>query len=167
MRKLLMRIVFGVLLGAAALHALSRAADNPPVAMNESGLAIQGYDAVAYFTEGKPVLGDPAYSFDWQGATWQFASAAQRDAFAADPERYAPQFGGYCAYAVTQGHAAPASPEVWSITDGKLYLNLGPGVQSLWQEDLKGNIARAANNWPGALIDPGRRQPVPETATNR
>jgi len=68
---------------------------------------------------------------------------------------------------VTQGHAAPASPEVWSITDGKLYLNLGPGVQSLWQEDLKGNIARAANNWPGALIDPGRRQPVPETATNR
>lgn len=167
MSKLAMRIVLGLVLSAAALHAVSRAADNPPVAMNEQGFAIQGYDPVAYFTEGRPMPGDPAYSFDWEGATWLFASAAHRDAFAADPQKYAPQFGGYCAYAVSKGHAAPASPEVWSITDGKLYLNLGPGVQSLWQEELGANIARAVNNWPGALVDPGKRQAAPAATSNR
>ena len=81
-------------------------------------------------------------------ATWLFASAAHRDTFAANPEHYAPQFGGYCAYAISKGHVQVARPEIWSIVDGKLYLNLGPGAQKKWQADVSGNIARATNNWP-------------------
>ena len=142
-------------------------ADNPPVAIDDAGRAIRGYDAVAYFSDGQPQPGSAAFSHDWKGAVWLFASAAHRDAFAADPERYAPQFGGYCAYAISKGHALEARPEVWSIVDDRLYLNLGPGAQSLWREDVPGNIARATNNWPGALVDPGRRRAVPEERGDR
>jgi YHS domain-containing protein len=142
-------------------------ADNPPVVADEAGRAIDGYDTVAYFTDGQPQPGDAAYSHEWNGAVWLFTSAAHRDAFKADPERYAPQFGGYCAYAVSKGHAVKAKPEVWSIVDDKLYLNLGPGAQARWQEDVSGNITRAANNWPGALIDPGRRTATPDSGGDR
>ncbi len=142
-------------------------ADNPPVAIDDSGRAIRGYDAVAYFEDGQPQPGSAAFSHDWKGAVWLFASAAHRDAFATDPERYAPQFGGYCAYAVSKGHALEARPEIWSIVDDKLYLNLGPGAQSLWREDVPGNIARATSNWPGALVDPGRRKAAPEVGGDR
>ncbi len=147
-------VAVALLLGGLAL------ADNPPVAIDEEGRAIQGYDAVAYFADGEPQPGNAMFSHDWEGATWLFASATHRDAFKADPERYAPQFGGYCAYAITKGHVQVARPEVWSIVDGKLYLNLGPGAQKKWQADVPGNIARATNNWPSALVDPGRRKAV-------
>ena len=142
-------------------------ADNPPVAIDDAGRAIQGYDTVAYFSDSQPQPGSAAFSHDWKGATWLFASAAHRDAFAADPERYAPQFGGYCAYAISRGHAQKANPAVWSIVDDKLYLNLGPAAQSRWREDVPGNIARATNNWPGALIDPGRTKATPEAGGDR
>jgi YHS domain-containing protein len=142
-------------------------ADNPAVSTDDTGHAIRGYDAVAYFTDGQAQPGLAAYSHDWKGAVWLFASAAHRDAFKADPARYAPQFGGYCAYAITKGHALEARPEIWSIVDGKLYLNLGPGAQTKWQADVPGNIARAVNNWPGALVDPGRRKAVPEESGDR
>ncbi len=142
-------------------------ADNPPVAIDDAGRAIRGYDAVAYFADGEPQPGSAAFSHDWNGAVWLFASAAHRDAFEADPERYAPQFGGYCAYAITKGHALEARPEVWSIVDDKLYLNLGPGAQQKWRADVPGNIARAVNHWPGALVDPGRRKAVPEESGDR
>jgi len=141
--------------------------DNPAVAIDDAGRAIRGYDAVAYFAEGQPQPGKAAFSHDWEGAVWLFASAAHRDAFKADPARYAPQFGGYCAYAISKGHALEARPEIWSIVDNRLYLNLGPGAQSRWREDVAGNIARAVNNWPGALIDPGRRKAVPEGGGDR
>lgn len=142
-------------------------ADNPVVSIDKSGRAIEGYDTVAYFTDGKPRQGDPAFSHDWNGATWLFASAEHRDAFAADPERYAPQFGGYCAYAISKGHAIMAKPKVWSIVDDKLYLNLGPGAQTRWQGDLPGNMARAVNNWPSALVDPGRSKSVTDKGEER
>ncbi len=142
-------------------------ADNPPVAIDDAGRAIRGYDAVAYFSDGQPQPGNAVYSHDWKGAVWLFTSAAHRDAFAADPERYAPQFGGYCAYAISKGHALEARPEVWSIVDDRLYLNLGPGAQSLWREDVPGNIARATSYWPGALVDPGRRKAEPEVGGDR
>ncbi|MFQ5567635.1 MAG: YHS domain-containing (seleno)protein [Paracoccaceae bacterium] len=142
-------------------------ADNPPVSIDEAGYAIDGYDTVAYFTDSQPQPGDPAYSHVWKGATWLFASAAHRDAFAADPERYAPQFGGYCAFAISKGHAVKARPEIWSIVDDKLYLNLGPGAQKKWKADVPGNIARAVSNWPDALIDPGSRKAVPEESGER
>jgi len=142
-------------------------ADNPPVAIDDAGHAVGGYDTVAYFTDGQPQPGNAAFSHDWQGAVWLFASAAHRDTFKADPERYAPQFGGYCAFAISKGHAAEARPEVWSIVDGKLYLNLGPGAQKKWEAELQTNIVRAQGNWPAALVDPGRREAVPEKSGDR
>ncbi len=142
-------------------------ADSPPVSTDHAGHAIRGYDVVAYFADGQPQPGLAAYSHDWKGAVWLFASAAHRDAFKADPERYAPQFGGYCAYAISKGHAVEARPDVWSIVDDKLYLNLGSGAQQKWREDVPGNIARAVDNWPDALIDEGRRKAVPDAGDDR
>lgn len=111
-------------------------------------LAVDGYDAVAYFTDGKPVEGKKEHSYEWKGATWRFASAAHRELFAAAPEKYAPQFGGYCAWAVSQGYTADADPESWKIVDGKLYLNYNKKVQAQWEQDIAGLIVKAESNWP-------------------
>jgi YHS domain-containing protein len=116
-----------------------------------SSLAISGYDAVAYFTDGKPVKGDARFEFDYQGAKWHFASAANRDAFAADPKRYAPQYGGSCAWAVSEGSTASSDPKLWRIVDGKLYLNYDAGVQKKWELDIAGHIRKADQNWPSVL----------------
>jgi YHS domain-containing protein len=110
--------------------------------------AIKGYDPVAYFTEGKPVKGKRAHSYEWMGATWYFAHADHQAAFAKEPEKYAPQYGGYCAYAVSMGTVAGIDPQAWAIVDGKLYLNLSPHVQQLWKQDISGHIAHADANWP-------------------
>lgn len=111
-------------------------------------LAVDGYDAVAYFTDGKPVEGSKQFTHEWNGATWRFASAAHRDLFTADPAKYAPQYGGYCAWAVSNNYTADADPEAWAIVDGKLYLNYDAKVQGKWQRDVPGNIAKADANWP-------------------
>ncbi len=141
-----------------ALAALVILAAAPPAAAEDpvytgtfSSLAVSGYDAVAYFTEGRPVKGSGRHEYDWNGATWRFASAANRDAFAADPESYAPQYGGYCAWAVSQGYTASSDPAAWRIVDGKLYLNYSKGVQQTWAEDIPGNISKADANWPRVL----------------
>lgn len=115
------------------------------------GLAVDGYDPVAYFTDGKPVEGEKELSHQWQGATWRFASAEHRDAFIAAPETYAPQFGGYCAWAVANGYTYDSDPEAWSIVEGKLYLNYNKKVQTQWAEDKAGNIAKGHANWPEVL----------------
>ena len=115
----------------------------------EGGVAIDGTDPVAYFREGAPVTGDPAITHEWQGATWRFASAANRDAFAADPAAYAPQYGGHCAWAVAaKGTLVPTDPDNWAIVDGKLYLNYDDGVQRLWDADRPGFIRDADRRWP-------------------
>ncbi len=114
-------------------------------------VAIEGTDPVAYFTEKKAVEGSSEYSHPWKGAQWRFKNAANRDAFAAAPEKYAPQFGGYCAWAVSQGYTAGIDPEAWTVHKGKLYLNYSKGVQADWAKDIPGNIAKAENNWPKAL----------------
>lgn len=113
------------------------------------GVAIEGTDPVAYFTEGRPVKGSGDFTHDWNGATWRFANADNRDLFAADPEKYAPQYGGYCAWAVSQGYTAGIDPNAWRIEDGRLYLNYSPGVQERWMADIQGHITAADNNWPG------------------
>jgi hypothetical protein len=82
-------------------------------------------------------------------ATWLFSSAENRDRFAADPQKYAPQYGGYCSYAVSQGHTASIDPEAWRVVDGKLYLNYSKGVQKKWEMDTTGYIQKADQNWPG------------------
>ena len=114
----------------------------------EKGVALRGYDAVAYFTEDEAVMGDPAISYQWQGATWQFSSVEHRTKFAADPARYAPQFGGYCAFAVAQGTTADGDPQQWAIVKDRLYVNNNPVAKRLWDQDRHGNIVLADRNWP-------------------
>jgi len=116
-------------------------------------VAISGTDPVAYFTEGKAVEGRAEFSHRWDGANWRFKSAENRDAFAKSPETYAPQFGGYCAWAVSQGYTATIDPEAWSIVDEKLYLNYSKDIREQWSRDIPGNIARGIANWPGVLRD--------------
>lgn len=137
-------------LGTAPLLAPKARAGTPPV-YAEGGLAVDGTDVVAYFTEGRPVAGDPAFTHDWRGVTWRFASAANRDAFAAEPERYAPQYGGYCAWAVSEGYTASTVPEAWRIVEGKLYLNYSRRIQRRWERDIPGRIAAGDANWPAVL----------------
>jgi YHS domain-containing protein len=131
------------------------AAANANAAQSEvysyNGLAIRGADPVAYFTEGKAVKGVADYEYTWNGATWRFSSAENLTAFTADPEAYAPQYGGYCAWAVKSGYLASVDPEAWKIVDGKLYLNYSADVQKKWQADVPGNIAKGNQNWPAAL----------------
>ena len=131
------------------LPTLARAATPPVYA--EGGIAIDGTDPTGYFTAGAPVAGDPAITLDWQGATWRFASAEARALFEGDPQRYAPQFGGYCAWAVAEGYTASTVPDAWTLHDGKLYLNFSRGVRRRWERDIPGNIARGEANWPGVL----------------
>ena len=107
---------------------------------------------VAYFEESAAREGSKDFTHEWNGATWRFASAANRDAFAKEPERYAPQYGGYCAYAVAKGATADIDPQAWKIVDGKLYLNLSRSIQERWEQDIPGYIAKADANWPG-LVD--------------
>ena len=140
------------LMGAAlALPAAAPVWADQPMIHARSGLAIGGYDPVAYFTQGKPVKGKSAHKVMWKGAVWTFASAAHREAFEADPRRYAPQFGGYCAYAVSRGYTAKTDPKAWKVHEGRLYLNYSTQVRTLWSRDIPGNIALARGNWPGVL----------------
>lgn len=125
-------------------------AATPPV-YAEGGIAVDGSDVVAYYTEGRPVAGDPSITLDWNGATWRFASTANREAFAADPEAYAPKYGGYCSYAASNGYIAPTVPEAWTIVDDRLYLNFSLRVRELWSQDIPDRIAAADANWPGIL----------------
>jgi hypothetical protein len=115
----------------------------------EDGVAIDGTDPVAYFTDGRPVAGLPEHALMWRGAEWRFSSDANRAAFEADPERFAPQYGGWCAWAVAEGYTASTTPEAWAIVEGRLYLNYSRGVQRRWERDVPGNISRADANWPG------------------
>ena len=137
--------VLPVLLLGLATTAIAGKVD--PV-YQHGGLAIRGYDAVAYYQQSAPVKGSSQFSYQWRGATWLFASAENRDRFQADPERYAPQYGGYCAYAVSKGRTASIDPEAWKIVDGKLYLNYSKGVQKKWEQDVPGNIVKADEYWP-------------------
>lgn len=110
--------------------------------------AIHGYDAVAYFKQGRAVKGDTGFSFSWNQANWYFSTAQNRDSFRADPLRYAPQYGGYCAYGMADGHKAPTDPEAFSIVSGKLYLNYNKNVQVLWKKRPEAFIQTADKNWP-------------------
>ena len=122
-----------------------------PVFANE-GIAIHGTDPVAYFTQGQAVSGSKEFSADWRGAEWWFASAQNRDRFLASPEEYAPQYGGFCAWAVAEKSMLfSTQPENWHITDGKLYLNYNDEIQQRWQEDIAGYIAKGDESWPAIL----------------
>lgn len=117
---------------------------------DKNGLALKGYDAVAYFTEGKALEGKKDFEHTWMDATWRFSSEENRDLFAKSPEKYAPQFGGYCAFGVTGGYLAQTDPTAWKVVDGKLYLNYDSDIQKKWSEDIPGNIKKAIEKWPAA-----------------
>jgi YHS domain-containing protein len=113
-----------------------------------NGLAIDGYDPVAYFTERKPVKGSPEFRVEFEGSTFQFASAAHRETFAADQAKYAPQYGGYCAYGMAKGYKAKIDPAAFTVVGDKLYLNYSETVRSQWLTDVPGYIRKADANWP-------------------
>jgi YHS domain-containing protein len=116
--------------------------------VDASGVALKGYDPVAYFTANKPVKGRTEFTAQHEGATYRFASAANRDAFAAAPAKYAPQYGGYCAFGAAGGYKAPIEPDAWTVVDGKLYLNYNRSVRRQWSSDIPGFVRKADANWP-------------------
>jgi YHS domain-containing protein len=116
-----------------------------------SSLAVGGYDTVAYFKAGKPVKGAEQFATEYKGATWRFASADNLAAFKANPTAFAPQYGGYCAWAISQNYTASGDPLVWKIVNNKLYLNYDRTVQANWEKDIPGFIAKADKNWPAVL----------------
>ena len=120
--------------------------DDAPVFSTKNG-AIDGYDPVAYFTEGKPVKGQATLTTTWKGAVWRFASALNRDQFQKNPEKYAPQYGGWCAYGWAQGYPAKTEPDAWEIVEGKLFLNYNLRVQKMWREKKQEYIVKANDNY--------------------
>jgi YHS domain-containing protein len=117
------------------------------------GPAIGGHDAVAYVADGAPKEGDARYTHEWNGATWRFASPENRDRFAADPQRYAPQYGGYCAYAMSGGSFSPGDAKRWRIVDGKLYLNANGFAQALWETNIPRRVLDADGHWPTKKLE--------------
>jgi YHS domain-containing protein len=113
-----------------------------------SDVAIKGYDTVAYFKDGKALKGSGAFTFPWHGMTWHFSSKENRDLFAGSPEKYAPQYDGWCAWAMTESRLAITDPEVWKIVNGKLYLNCSKEAYEKWSRDIPGNIKKADSIWP-------------------
>ncbi len=154
-----MRTVFVYLTLAIALAvcAVSPAAAAEKILLNvdRSGLALKGYDPVAYFTDGKPVRGNASFTSVLGGARYQFASADHKTLFDANPAKYAPAFGGYCAYGASKGHAAPTSPDAWQILNDRLILNYDRDVQGLFNQDRAGNLKQADANWPGIVQSEG------------
>ncbi len=116
-----------------------------------SDTAVGGYDAVSFFAESGPVKGDKKISTEYKGAEFRFASQENLDKFLENPEAYAPQYGGYCAWAVSQGYTAKGDPKHWKVVDGKLYLNYNAKVQKDWEEDIPGFIDSADKEWPNVL----------------
>ena len=151
-------VAVAMTVGGAALGM----AQGPPAAavkVDAQGVALHGHDAVAYFIVGKAVPGTPRFEHQWNGARWRFSSAANRDAFAKAPEHYAPQFGGYCSWAVSRHYTADIDPNAFIVVNGKLYVNYSTAVQARWQVDRDGNITKAGGNWPGLLAQVPAKKP--------
>jgi YHS domain-containing protein len=151
-RRLLMAFAMGSIFVTTAAHAA------PPVNTLKPGLfggrsdtAILGFDPVAYFTDGKPVKGQDSFTHEYLGAKWKFASQAHLDLFKSDPRKYAPQYGGYCAYGVAQDNLVSIEPDKFRVIDGKLYLNYGADVQTKWLKDPAGFIKQADSKFQALL----------------
>ena len=142
MKRVIVSMSFLLFISVAALAQKSEI-------FNTSEGAIHGYDPVAYYKENKPVKGDKKYSLSWKSANWYFASQQNLDAFKANPGMYAPQYGGYCAYGLANGHKATTEPDAWLISDGKLYLNYDKDIQVKWKKKQAEYIQDANKNWPG------------------
>jgi len=135
----------------SALFLTSAFAAKPIYSGGKERAAIRGYDPVAYFIDNKPVKGVGDFTYEHQGAKWMFSSAENRDTFIGNPEKYTPQYGGYCAYAISRGTTASIKPEFFTIDDGKLYLNYSKSVYKRWSKDKDNYIEKADKNWPTVL----------------
>jgi YHS domain-containing protein len=150
---MLRHIIIAISLAGLGFNAAPMAsAEKPPIYRGLlEDAAVSGYDPVAYFKAGAPVEGKKAFEYTYEGATWRFASAENLNAFKADPGKYAPQYGGYCAWAVSQGYTAKGDPRNWRIVNGRLYLNYNTDIQKKWEKDIPGLIAKGDANWPKVL----------------
>ena len=138
----------------AGLSALAAAKDLQN--LDRDGVAIQGYDPVAFFTDHKPVKGTSQFQSDYHGAKYYFASAEHKAAFDKEPAQYEPQFGGYCAYGASQGHPAPIKIEAWQIVNGRLLMQYDLDVKGKFNKDQQGNLHKADQNWPGIIEKYGK-----------
>lgn len=141
------RVIAATLVLAFTAVAAAAQAGHGPQNVDDNGVILKGYDAVAFHTQKAPVKGSASYTAAHDGAIYQFASAANRDAFKANPAKYAPAYGGYCAMGVAVGKKLDGDPAAFSVVDGKLYLNVSPDVRSMWAKDVPGNERKAQRNW--------------------
>ena len=141
---------------ALALGSTAFAQSKTLINVDKSGLAVQGYDVVAYFTDGKPVKGSPQFASTHGGGTYHFASAEHKAAFDKEPAKYAPQFGGYCAWAVSKNSTAKIEPDAFQIVNGRLLLQYDQSIRAKFSKDTPGNLAKADANWPGLVARKGK-----------
>jgi YHS domain-containing protein len=144
MKKILLFLIVGIGIFAANC---SNAESFKQVNTTAENIAIKGFDTVAYFAENGAVQGKPEFEFVWNGAKWLFANAENLEKFKANPEQFAPQFGGYCSFAVSKGYTADGDPNAWKIVDGKLYLNYSPKVKEMWEKEQEQRIKDGEKNW--------------------
>jgi YHS domain-containing protein len=144
-------VLMGTLIVFAMLHLVAFAGGKSYINTERDGIALKGYDAVAYFTLGKPTQGTKEFAFKWMEATWYFANKEHLELFQSDPEKYAPQYGGYCAWAVSHNYTWPADPLAWKIVNDKLYLNADKNVQAMWVKEIPELIIKGDKNWPSVL----------------
>ena len=143
--RLLQQLIFGLIFSFSTGSVMALDAINTSWFGN---VAIEGYDPVGYFLESKPVEGDDSHQLEWSGASWHFKSAENKALFEANPEKYAPQYGGYCAWAASQNTVAGIEPDQWTIVDGKLYLNYDEEIKAKWLVDTTKHISNGYKNWP-------------------
>lgn len=149
-----MKRMLVVLMLFSALSTIATAKDL--LNLNGNGVAIQGYDPVAFFTDNRPVKGNPQFQSDYRGAKYYFASAEHKAAFDKEPAKYEPQFGGYCAYGASQGHPAPIKIEAWQIVNGRLLMQYDLSIKDKFNKDQQGNLHKADQNWPGIVEKYGK-----------
>ncbi|MEL6806575.1 MAG: YHS domain-containing (seleno)protein [Pseudomonadota bacterium] len=159
------------IVGAASALTLATSAFAGPQYLDETGYAVSGYDVVAYFDleqapvgQSQPagVPGKASITAEYNGATFAFSTEANRDAFVADPAKYAPQYDGHCAYGVAKGGKVPGNPNLWRIVDGKLFLNINPAVVGFWEEDIPGNLELSEGNWVSLDAKPASENTIPK-----
>lgn len=143
-------LALALVFGGVTIATPAWAGKAPVYTAKKNNLAVSGYDAVSYFS-GTPVKGSADYTYSHNGADWQFSSQANLDAFKANPDAFAPQYGGYCAWAAAKGKLAKGDAKQWKVVDGKLYLNYSAGVKRKWEKDIPGFIEKADDNWPSLL----------------
>lgn len=149
MKKLLLAVTLFMAINAVA-------STKSLVNVDKNGVGLQGYDPVAYFTQNRPVPGDPQFQSSYNGVKYYFVSQEDKKAFDASPSKYEPQFGGYCAYAASQGHTAPIQVGAFQIVDGRLLLQYSESVQKKFNQDTQGNLKKADSNWPGLVEKYGK-----------